>query len=299
MGTSNYNRFPYGVNVAGMNLLNTYAGNVYWVDSGTGSNGNNGTHRTPLADIDTAVGKCAANNGDIIMVFPGHAETVTTTITCDIAGITIIGLGSGNTAPTLIGPNADATIDVTAADVTIKGLRFEADAGTTQAATQKIYINAADCTVEDCWFQAGQYDDNVIYISTSGDNAKILNCEFHISANGPDTGIYLEGNAGALTGVQVQNCFFNGGSTANSWDEGAIYSSGVHTLCRVEQNRFLYMSAGGGVEFTQAATGIIAHNLFGGGIQDQMLDPGSCYCFENYETDTVDASGMLEPNVTS
>lgn len=294
---SNYNRFPNGVNIAGMNVLNTYAGSVYWVDSGTGSNGNSGTYRAPLADIDTAIGKCSANAGDVIMVFPGHSETVTTSIAADVAGIAIVGLGHGNTAPTLIGPNADATIDVTAADITIKGLRFEADAGTTQAATQKIYVNAADCLIEGCWFQAGQYDDDLIYITTSGDNCTIRNCEFHVSANGPDTAITLEGDS-ALTGVTITGCWFDGGSATNTWDLGVIYSSGVHTLCRIEENRFLYMSPGG-VEFTAAATGIIAKNFFAGGQQDQMLDPGSCYCFENYESDVIDASGLLFPDVTT
>ena len=76
MPISNYNRFPNGVNIANMNVLNTYAGNVYWVDSGTGSNGNKGTYRQPLATIDNAIGKCSANNGDIIVVFPGHSGTV-------------------------------------------------------------------------------------------------------------------------------------------------------------------------------------------------------------------------------
>lgn len=297
MPISNYNRFPDGVNVAGFNVLNTYGGNVYWVDSGTGSDGNKGTYRQPLATLDNAIGKCSANNGDIIMVFPGHSETPTSSVTADIAGISIVGLGSGNTRPTFIGPNADATIDVTAADVTIKGLRFEADSGTTQAATQKIYINAADCTIEDCWFQAGQYDDDNIYISTSGDNAKILNCEFHVSANGPDTAIYLEGDS-ALDGVHIENCFFDGGSATNTWDLGVVYSSGVHTACLVENNRFLYMSPGG-IEFQQAATGIIAKNYFAGGQLGQMLDPGSCYCFENYEADAIDERGRAFPTTAA
>ena len=300
MKQSNYNRFPQGLNVAGVNVLNTYAGNVFWVDSNTGSDGNSGTYRQPLALIDTAIGKCTASNGDIIMVFPGHAETVTTSIAADVAGISIIGLGNGSNRPTLVGPSADATIDVTAANITIRNLVFSADAGTTQAATQKIYVNAANCEISDCEFSAGQYDDDVIYVSTSGTYAYIHDNTFWgTNADGIDTFIYLEGKTPNPIGVVVENNWFNGYTAAYSPDLGHVYSSGVFTHCLVQDNKFIYMSAGGGIEFTQAATGIIKGNVFGGGVQDQMLDPGSCFSFNNYETDAIDASGMLEPTVTS
>ena len=77
MPISNYGRFREGVNIGGMPILNSYAGNVFWVDSGAGSNGNKGTFARPFATIDYAIGQCTANNGDLIMVMPGHTETVT------------------------------------------------------------------------------------------------------------------------------------------------------------------------------------------------------------------------------
>jgi hypothetical protein len=294
MKISNYNRFPGGLNVGGMNVLNTYAGNVFWVDSGTGSDGNSGTYRSPLATIDTAIGKCNADSGDVIMVFPGHSETVTTSLAADVAGITIMGMGNGDNRPTLTGPSADATIDVTADNVRIANLRFTADAGTTQAATQKIYVAAAYCEIDSCEFVNGQYDDDCIYVTTAGDYADIHDNAFTVSANGPDTAVHLEGDGGALTNVKIRNNWFNGGSQTNTWDLGSVYSSGVHTHCLIEGNRFLYMSPGG-IEFTAAATGVIAHNFFAGGQLGQMLDPGSCLCFENYEADAVDETGRIFP----
>lgn len=297
MPTTNYpNGFSHGVMIQGMPVLNTYGGNVYWVDSGhsAASDGNKGTNKNqPLATIDNAIGKCTASNGDIIMVAPGHSETVTTSIAADVAGIYIIGLGEGTNRPTLVGPNADACIDVTAANVTIRNLRFSADAGTTQAATQKIYVNAQYCTIAGCEFFNGAYDDDCIYVSASGDYASIIDNQFHVSADGPDTAINLEGDLG-LTNVTIKGNFFNGGSQTNTWDLGVVYSSGVHTHCLVEDNRFLYMNPGG-VEFTGAATGIICDNYFAGGVLGEMLDPGSCLCFNNKEADAIDENGRTFP----
>lgn len=297
--TSYPNGFTNGVSIKGVPVLSLHSKNVYHVDSNATYQGL-GTDKKPMATLDAAIGLCTANRGDIIMVHAGHSETVTTSIAADVAGIQIVGLGVGDTAPTFIGPNTDPTINVSAADIVIKGLRFEADAGTTQAGTQKIYVNAASCLIEGNFFQAGQYDDDLIYLTTSADYCKIINNEFWgTNADGVDTFIYLDGKTPNPIGVEIKGNWLNGYTAAYSPDLGHIYSSGVFTHCKIEDNRFLYMSAGGGIEFTQAATGIIAKNFFGGGVQDQMIDPGSCYCFENYETDAIDASGMLEPTVTS
>lgn len=75
--------------------------------------------------LDAAVGGCTANAGDIILVAPGHAETVTaTSIALDVAGINIICLGNGSNRPTFTFGAADATITVSAADISWKGGLF-------------------------------------------------------------------------------------------------------------------------------------------------------------------------------
>ncbi len=67
MSISNYpNGFASGLNVRGIPVLNTYGGDVYWVHSGTGSNGNKGSFDRPFSTIDYAVGRCTADQGDIL-----------------------------------------------------------------------------------------------------------------------------------------------------------------------------------------------------------------------------------------
>jgi len=141
--------FNHGVAVRGMPLLNTYAGNVFWVDSGAGSDGNKGTFDRPFSTIDYAVGRCAANNGDVIMVKPGHTETVIAAagLALDVAGITLVGLGSGDARPTINFTTAvGADMDVDAANITMSNFLFT---GGIDALTGPIDINAADCSLID------------------------------------------------------------------------------------------------------------------------------------------------------
>ena len=96
-------KFPNGISSMGMPVIGgaySTTGSVFFVDSNTGSNGNSGADKDhPFADIDYAIGRCTASKGDIIFVMPGHSETAATQITCDVAGVSIIGLGRGGNNP--------------------------------------------------------------------------------------------------------------------------------------------------------------------------------------------------------
>ncbi len=138
-----------GVSIRGMPLLNSYGGNVYWVSStqGGASNGNRGTFDRPFSTIDYAVGRCAADKGDVIMVKPGHLETVTAAggIALDVAGISVIGLGTGSKRPQVNFTTAvGASMTVTAANVTVQNILFT---GGIDALTGPITLGAADCAL--------------------------------------------------------------------------------------------------------------------------------------------------------
>ena len=154
MKPSSYpNGFTNGVEIRGVPLLNTYAGNVFWVDSAGTLNGT-GTFKRPFASIDTAVGNCTANNGDIIFVKPGHVETVIAAagLDLDVAGITVVFLGN-DTERGYITFTTDtaADMDVDAANITMINPRFVAGV---DALLGPIDVNAAgfklvNATIED------------------------------------------------------------------------------------------------------------------------------------------------------
>ena len=120
MPISNYpNGFPNGITVRGLPLQQAHPGNVYWVNNSgvnpdggaNGSDSGKGTYLRPFSTVDYAIGRCTANRGDIIMVMPGHAEDVgsASAITSDIAGVAIVGLGTGAKRPTFTFTATDGT----------------------------------------------------------------------------------------------------------------------------------------------------------------------------------------------
>jgi hypothetical protein len=107
-------------------------GKTFYVDDAV--NGESGANpEEALGTLDEAFAKCVANRGDLIVVCPDHEETVTGVggITADVAGVTVIGLGSGNQRP-----------------------RFLMDG----AATVTFLVSAADFRIENCVFAAGHAD---------------------------------------------------------------------------------------------------------------------------------------------
>ena len=144
--------FNHGVKSFGVPVLpgiggNVYTGNVYFVDSGNVDGDDSpsaGTKQYPFTTIDYAVGKCTANNGDLIIVMPGHTETVTAAagLDLDVAGITLIGVGNGSDRPTINFTTAvGADMDVDAANITMYNFLFT---GGFDALTGPIDVNAAD-----------------------------------------------------------------------------------------------------------------------------------------------------------
>jgi hypothetical protein len=107
-------------------MLMTMKGNMYFVHNGTGSAYSAGTDiESPMATLDDAVNKCTANQGDIIILLPGHAETITaaSAIDIDIAGIKIYGIGEGEDRPKItISTAADASIEFAANSTVFKNI---------------------------------------------------------------------------------------------------------------------------------------------------------------------------------
>ena len=180
MPISNYPKgFADGLNVRGLPVFNSYAGNVFWVDSGAGSNGNKGTFDRPFADLDYAVGRCTANNGDLIILKPGHAETLSAAdaIDLDVAGVTVLGMGTGSDRPTFTMDNAAGEITFGADNVTL----------------QNVVVNASVTAV----LKAINIEADVNY-------AAILDCEFGVDASGTDEFNHTISMADGNTGTRIE-----------------------------------------------------------------------------------------------
>ncbi len=161
MPYSNYpHGFTNGVTIRGIPLQQSQPGQVYFVNNSSvlaqdgiaGSNGNPGTYQKPFSTIAYAVSRCKAGRGDIVMVMPGHAETISdATTTLSVNGVSIIGLGSGSLRPTLTYTAAAATINVTGANISIVNILHIANF----AAVASAYTNnaAVEFAIEGCEFR--------------------------------------------------------------------------------------------------------------------------------------------------
>lgn len=86
--------------------------------------------RKPFASIDYAIGKCVADNDDLIVVLAGHTEVVSsaTDWVMDVAGVSIVGMGRGASRPTITFDTVtSAAVMVTAANCSIENMILTAN----------------------------------------------------------------------------------------------------------------------------------------------------------------------------
>lgn len=228
--SSNYpGGFASGVTIRGLPLLQTHAGEIFWVNSSTtaiaksavgGSNGNDGSYRRPFATLDYAVGKCTANRGDIIVLMPNHTETLAAVVALDVAGVAVIGLGQGTNRPAFTGGFVGDLFAVSADNITISNLFFNEK--TTAATTNStIDIAAANCTVQNCHFDFGANETLGLTVTAAGEIVWFEGNEFVITANGPTNCIQFEGVVDQPT--LIDNLFVGSDGT-NAVDDGGVVS---------------------------------------------------------------------------
>jgi hypothetical protein len=266
--------FPHGFNhvtIRGVPVDVPHPGNVYWVNNSTvladgaknGSDGNKGTYKEPFATLDYAVGKCLADRGDVIYVMPGHSETITTAsaIDFDVAGVTVIGLGSGSKQPVVKSNHADATVVVDADNVTLYNLRFTSTI-TAVAIGISVLTLATDFTMKNCRMdvETTTTDEHVIAVNfgVGCDNFLIEDCVIDQGLGGAATGIKL---VGATAGGTIRR-----NRIVGDYSQACI--AGITTLSTeiyIEDN-FLANGASGNVgavevvEMLTGTTGVIRRN---------------------------------------
>lgn len=293
----------------GMFVVNNEAvttGSIFFVDSATGTDaaGYGQNPDAPVATLDYAIGLCTANKGDRIYVMPNHAETVTGVggITADVAGITIIGLGSYNQRPRfLMDGGTTVTFAVSAADVTVRNLVFASG-----------HLLVAACFVvtgKGCWIDQCEWADNTTAenwgtpvkatgAANTADGLRITNCRW----------VPLVATVNALEFVEITddirdlviaNNFIAHEGTASP----LVLQAGtkvMHAAYIVDNHLSHKMTAGDLLIDNGGSTnsGIIARNFVGNadvtGAQEGGAATGMRF-FENLYTSTAVDSGALAP----
>jgi len=124
-------------------------------------------------ELASAIDRCTSDQGDKIYVTPKYTETVTGAggITCDVAGVEIIGLGNYTNVPTFLQDGASITCLITADDVALRNLAF--NPGHADIANAFL-ITGEGCTIDSCRFFEITTDENwvdVIHVSAADNDA--------------------------------------------------------------------------------------------------------------------------------
>ncbi len=277
-------------------------GSVFWVNSSTGTDGA-GYGRNPdapVATIDYAVGLCTDNAGDVIFVAPGHAENIVsaTGLVCDIAGVSIIGLGRGSKQPKLsLITAAGATVSITAVNVTIENIWLYSNftngvtAGVTIAATADGFI------LDGLKFTEATNDKEFligISIAAATTDGVIRNCRYMGIAGGTTSSIIVA--AGAADNLVIADNYLHGDCSAAAvkLDAAAIVD------LQVLNNRVINIdaAAGLGIATHNSSTGIMSNNHISN-LKNTVVGlsgTGMAYC-ENYASNALGASGIILPAV--
>jgi hypothetical protein len=270
------------------------AGSVFYVDSVTGADTNDGTSvDTALATIDAAVGKCTANKGDVIYVLPGHNEGITAVaaIDLDVAGISVIGLGRGSNKPTIDFDHADASVAIGADNVRIENIRFRVSAN---AVTNGLLVEAA------------------------ADSYQIVGCEFGWPETATDEfALAIQIMAGCNDGL-IEGCLFAAGAQAavaaikltgasdniiirNNRFTGAHSTAMINGITTLSTNLLIHgniMQQGAtepGIEMLTGTTGIISNNYIASNLATKAaaIVCDGAWLFENYYCEVVTETGGI------
>ena len=304
MGLTN---FPNGITsfgvpvMGGSGLIPATTGTYFFVSSVTGSDAHSGKSVVEaFGTIDYAIGKCTANKGDVIIVMPGHTETISAAggITADVAGITIVGLGNGGLRPIITFSATASTFAISAANVTVKNIITTISV---DEVVSMFNISGADCTLDGVDFRPygalGATGQARQFAAITGARCTIQNCTHRQYTAAGAAQVWI--TTDATDGHKILNndvMITANASTSSHW----IGSSAAPTEIEIVGNRVLFLGGTitGVITLTTGATGLIAGNYLGSGTAvatATAIVADAAFVFENYWIDDAASSAILAP----
>lgn len=283
------------------NAIKFTPGNVYYVDSNGGGSTTSGgrSPESAFTTLEAAFNASGLSSGDVIYVLEGHAETISAAagIDCDVAGVSVIGLGHGARRPTITFSAAASTFAVGASSIHFENLLFLADF--TNGVTAGVDIDGAhtDITFKNCEWRAGASTKEFlkgVTITASAQRITFDSCRFQEITGGDATAaIFTEG---AAKGITVKNCTFHGDWSAAvlDLDAGAI-TEGLDVWDNYCYNADV--SAGLFAAVTAATVGFFVGNRSGIGKANTVpvSDASASVFVDNLATDAAAISELKYP----
>ncbi len=271
-------------------------GNIFYVNSVTGtSTGPGYSPETAFATIDQAINATTATNGDTIYVLPGHAETVAAAagFALDVAGVSVIGLGEGEARPIITFTTADtATCTIGGANCLVRNIVFKCDIDSQVVA---VPVTGVGSGIDQCDFLEGTSKQMLLAVDLGGDRNFCTNSYFKSVTAGADAAIRV---SAAKDRIRII-----GNEVFGDYSDACIHNptSAIALRILIKGNNLTNLQSGDhAIELVSAVTGVIERNIVNSTLAavgtKTAIDPGSCYCIENYGSDGVgDVSGVINP----
>lgn len=216
-------------------------GNVLFVQSTNPAAGDATTKGytpdNPFATLAYAIGRAIGTNGDVIVVMPGHAESVASAaaIALNVAGVRVVGEGVGRARPTFTFTSATgASFDISAANCSLENLVF---INSIDAQTAVVNVTAANVTIKDCEFVLADSSTQAVVgvlASAAADRMVIEGCHFHGSS---DAGVTNAISCGATDDTIIRNNVITGAFAVTGAINNSAAAVNFHVLGNVIVNR--------------------------------------------------------------
>ncbi len=278
-------------------------GNVFFVDSATGTDsaGRGRSPEDPFATLDYAVDSttspCTANQGDIIYLMPGHAETEaaedTEIFDIEVAGISVIGLGVGDKRPTFTLTDDGATAVIGAANCRLSNVRIIGNV--TDLATGLEIEAVVGTRVDHCYIgDSGTGLDMLVAVAIAANADRLIFEDNHINITIGGEATEGLAFAGGCDGLIMRNNIMVG-----DWKTGGAIemSTAASTNIEISSNTVSNHDGAAGLAYNGHAstTGGIFNNYLHGDKDGTVpvAETSGIFLGENYGGDEPATSGIV------
>jgi hypothetical protein len=266
-----------------------------------------------VASVAAACSRCRAGMNDVIVVLPGHVESlaVADSLPNLVAGTQIVGVGrpGASNNPTLTWTATASTLLLNVADVSLIGLNLVWNG--IDGVVSAIPVTAAGCTIAKCHITVESASAGALLGVTVGNGASnFAFCENTVVGVGeaqPLTSAVVLVNA-AVDDVCIEDNYIAAANPGTSV-LGLIAVTAAATNLRIRRNELVQLETAGTALFgitvgDVAASGVISRNFCKIGSTVTATTSGftigtaalvAVGLFENYCTDTAAVSGVLSP----
>lgn len=209
--------------------------------------------------LTAALASCVASRGDTIIVAPNHTETIVAAAGSGVtvAGVTVVGLGLGSTAPVFtFTTSVAASFNNTASNVRIQNINFVCGI---DAQTAMINVTGTDNTFFGCNFTTNTATVGAILGILTGatsDRLRIDSCNFLGPAANAGTTTTAQVQYESAVDIKIVNSYFTGKMT-----QAILNVTGTVLRGLIDNNRFVVATGTKAISVAAASTPFITNNI--------------------------------------